>query len=65
LDTNEYVIDFDTNYTKISCDSKGNYFDLWMNGLQPERNYKILIQTQISGSVIIEDNHYNFKVING
>jgi hypothetical protein len=65
LDTNEYVVDFDENYTKISCDDKGNYFDLWMNGLQPERNYKILIQTKINGRVIIEDNYYNFKVING
>lgn len=65
LDTNEYVVDFDTNYTKLSCDDKGNYFDLWMNGLQPERNYKILIQTQISGSIIIEDNNHIFKVVNG
>jgi hypothetical protein len=26
--TNEIVIPFDTNYTKISLDSTGNYFDL-------------------------------------
>jgi len=65
LDTNEFVINFDPNYTKISCDDKGNYFNLWMSGMQPERNYKILIQTEISGSIIIEDNHYNFKVVNG
>lgn len=65
LDTNEYVIDFDSNYTKISCDGNGNYFDIYMNGLEPERNYKILIQTTISGSTIVKDDRYYFKVING
>ena len=65
LDTNEFVIDFDTNYTKISCDEDGNYFDIYMNGLEPERYYKILIQTTISGSTIVKDEDYYFKVING
>ena len=65
LDTNEFVIDFDTNYTKISCDGNGNYFDIYMNGLEPERYYKILIQTTISGSTIVKDEDYYFKVING
>ena len=65
LDTNEFVIDFDTNYTKISCDVNGNYFDIYMNGLEPERYYKILIQTTISGSTIVKDEDYYFKVING
>ena len=65
LDTNEFVIDFDSNYTKISCDENGNYFDLYMNGLEPERYYKILIQTTISGSTIVKDDKYYFKVVNG
>ena len=65
LDTNEFIIDFDPNYTKISCDSTGNYFDIYMNGLEPERYYKILIQTTISGSTIVRDEDYYFKVING
>ena len=65
LDTNEFVIDFDSNFTKISCDSTGNYFDIYMNGLEPERYYKILIQTTISGSTIVKDEDYYFKVING
>lgn len=65
LDTNEYVIDFDTTYTKISADNSGSYFDLYMNGLQPERYYKILIQTTISGSTNIYDDNYYFKVVNG
>ena len=65
LDTDEYVIDFDTTYTKLSCDNSGSFFTLYMNGLEPERYYKILIQTTINGSTIVFDNNYNFKVVNG
>ena len=64
LDTNETLIEFDPIFTKISCDSQSNYFDIYMNGLQPERYYKILIQTEISGSTIVKDDNYYFKVIN-
>jgi hypothetical protein len=65
LATNEYVINFDDNYTQISSDNNGNYFDIYMSGLEPERYYKILIKTTINGSTIISDDHYYFKVING
>ena len=65
LDTNEYVINFDTTYTKLSCDSSGSYIDMYMNGLQPERYYQILIQTEIDGSTIVFDDQYYFKVVNG
>jgi hypothetical protein len=63
IKTEEFVIDFDTTFTKLSCDSTGNYFDLYMNGLQPERYYQVLIKSIISGSTIVhEDNNY-FKVV--
>jgi hypothetical protein len=65
LDTNEFVIDFDETYTKISADSEGNYFKIFMNGLQPERYYTILIKTNIDGETLIIDNDNYFKVING
>lgn len=65
LDTNEYVIDFDTTYTKISADSNSNYFDIYMNGLEPERYYTILVQTTIEGTTKVLNNNYLFKVING
>ena len=65
MDTNEFVINFDTQYTQISSDSRGNYFDVYMDGLEPERYYSILIKTEINGStLVIEDDNY-FKVING
>ena len=41
------------------------YFDLYMNGLQPERYYTILIKTTINGSTLVFDNNYSFKIING
>jgi hypothetical protein len=65
LDTNEIVIDFDDQYTQLSADNQGNYFTLYMNGLEPERYYKILIKSVINGSTIIFDNNYYFKVKNG
>ena len=65
LDTNEFIVDFDPQFTKISCDSQSNYFDVYMNGLQPERYYTILVKTTISGSTIVMDDQYYFKIVNG
>ena len=65
LDTNEYVVDFDSNYTRISADATSSYFDIYMNGLEPERYYKILIQVDSEGSNTIYDDNYYFKVVNG
>ncbi len=65
LDTNEFIIDFDTTYTKISADDESSYFTLYMNGLEPERYYQILVKTEIGGEVLILDDNYYFKVING
>jgi hypothetical protein len=63
LDTNEYIIDFDDQYTQLSADDKSSYFTLYMNGLQPERYYQVLIKSTINGStVVFEDNNY-FKVV--
>ena len=39
-ETNLVLIPYDTTYTKVSCDSTGNYFDFWFNTLQPERYYQ-------------------------
>lgn len=65
LDTNEFVVNFDDTFTKISCDNQSNHFTVYMNGLEPERYYKILIKTIINGNVIVKDEDYYFKVING
>ena len=55
LSTNEYVVDFDPLFTQISCDVTGSFFKVYMNGLQPERNYQILIKTNIQGNTIVLD----------
>ena len=65
LDTDEYVIEFDTTYTKISADESSNYFDIYMNGLEPERYYKILIQVDNGKGKKVYDNDYYFKIVNG
>lgn len=60
--TNDIIFDFDDNYTKISSDSNGNYFDLYMNGLEPERYYRILIKSIIDNNTLILDDQYFFKI---
>jgi hypothetical protein len=63
--TEEMVIDFDINYTKISCDNVSNYFKLYMDGLEPERYYQILIKTILSNgeTIVIDDKSNYFKVV--
>lgn len=64
LKTEEMVVDFDENYTKISCDPIGSYFMLYTRGLQPERFYKILIKMSLSsGETIILDTNNVIKII--
>jgi hypothetical protein len=61
--TNDIVIGYDYEYTKISCDPTSSYFTLYMNGLEPERYYKIFIQSELgSGKVIDWDSDLIFKV---
>lgn len=61
--TEEMVVDFDTAFTKISCDSQGAFFDMYMDGLQPERYYRILVKTNLDGSTTVVDNQNIFKVV--
>ena len=62
LNSGDTVFDFDNEYTKISADATSNYFTLYMDGLEPERYYKVLIKTIIDGSELIIDDDYYFKV---
>ena len=65
LDTNEFVVDFDTTFTQISCDASGSYFTVYMNGLEPERYYSILVKTIVDDNTLVLDENYYFKVVNG
>ncbi len=61
--TEEEVIPFDNNCTKMSADSEGMYFKIYMDGLQPERYYRLLFKHKNNEGTIIYDNNYHFKVI--
>lgn len=62
LDTEEIIHDFHDTYTKLSADSEGNYFKLYMAGLEPKRYYKILIKVVYNGETMIYDDNYYFKI---
>jgi len=61
--TEEMIIPFDTSYTKISCDATGPFFDVYMDVLQPERHYRVLIKTELDGTNTVIDNNISFKVV--
>ena len=61
--TEEEVIPFDDNFTKLSADSEGMYFKIFMNGLQPERYYRVLFKHTNNEGTTIYDNKYHFKVV--
>jgi len=61
--TEEMIVPFSTNFTKISCDSTGPFFDVYMDGLQPERYYRILVKTELDSSTVVVDNDNLFKVV--
>jgi len=62
-ETNEVIIPFDTEYTKLSANSEGMYFDLFMEGFQPERYYKLMFRVDNNDGINIHDEDYIFKVI--
>ena len=59
----EEVIPFDTNYTRLSHDAESSFFKVYMNGLQPERYYRILIKHENLDGITIYDDDYFFKVV--
>lgn len=61
--TEEMIIPFDSNFTKISCDSAGPFFDLYLDGIQPERYYRVLVKAELDGTNTVIDNNITFKVV--
>lgn len=61
--TSVYVVPFDNNNV-ISCDNKGNYFNVDFNTFLPNRYYKVLLKVKMEGGSIektIDESIY-FKV---
>ena len=61
--TEEEVIPFDNSFTKLSADDEGMYFKIYMNGLQPERYYRVLFKHVNNEGTEIYDDNYHFKVV--
>ena len=65
--TEDIIVPFGSG-SVVSCDSTGNYFNLWMNGLQSERFYRVEYKV-VSGSgttnetVQYFDENHSFKVV--
>ena len=60
--TEETLIPF-SEESKLSADSEGMYFKMYMNGLQEERYYKFLFKHENDDGIQVYDNDYYFKVV--
>jgi len=60
--TDEFIVPF-SDYTLIGCDTSGPYFNQWLNGFYPNRNYKILLKLKTNdGQEQIFDDNFKFTV---
>ncbi len=62
LRTDEYIINFSPEYTKISTLNGESFFKLYMNGLEPERHYAVCVKTIIDGELTIWQDMSTFKI---
>jgi hypothetical protein len=61
--TGEVVVPFNDDYTKVSCDSNGNYFKLNLTNFEYNRDYYIEIKTVRDGAVdYFSDKDLTFRV---
>ena len=60
--TEETIIPFGPT-SKLSADSEGMFFKLYMNGLQEERYYKLLFKHENNDGIRVYDENYYFKVV--
>jgi hypothetical protein len=60
--TEETVIPFGPT-SKLSADSEGMYFKLYMNGLQEERYYKLLFKHENNDGIRVFDENCYFKIV--
>jgi hypothetical protein len=60
--TEETVIPFGPT-SKLSADSEGMYFKLYMNGLQEERYYKLLFKHENNDGIRVYDENCYFKIV--
>ena len=61
------VIDYGTgstsnNYSRLSYDISGNYFDLDMSGLQPDYAYGVKLAYYLNGTYVEQPESFKFRV---
>jgi len=61
-DTEHTIVPF-SDYTQLSVDASGSYFDQWLTGLQPERFYRVLIKITKNGLTDYYDIDDIFKIV--
>lgn len=60
--SDDIIVPF-SDYTKLSCDSNGNYFNLNLSNWEVDRVYKIEFKITIDGVDNFFDEDYTFKVV--
>lgn len=60
--SNDIIIPFG-NYSKVSCDTKGNYIKFNFSNWQPNRVYKIEFKVESDGDTIHFDDSITFKIV--
>ena len=60
--SDDIIVPF-SNYTKLSCDSNGNYFNLNLSNWEVDRVYRIEFKVTIDGVDNFFDDDYTFSVI--
>ena len=58
-ETEDVIVPFGSG-SKLSCDSTGNYFNLWLDGYQPERYYTLRFRV-VSGSGTADETDQYFE----
>jgi hypothetical protein len=60
--SNDVIIPF-SEYSKVSCDTKGNYIKFDFTNWQPNRVYKIEFKVESDGDTIYFDDKITFKIV--
>jgi hypothetical protein len=60
--SNDVIIPF-SEYSKVSCDNKGNYIKFDFTNWQPNRVYKIEFKIETEGDTIHFDDKITFKIV--
>jgi hypothetical protein len=59
--SDDVIIPF-SDYSKVSCDSTGNYIDLNLSNWEANRTYKIEFKIEQNGSIQYFDDNITFSV---